>query len=369
MKISYIANVRLPTEKAHGLQIMKTCEAFAALGHTVTLSVPKRSNALREDPFTYYGVRRNFEIRYLWCLDTVHLGPIGFLLQYASFSFAAARAKLWQGADLVYGRDELTLACIVRSSRAPVVWESHVGSWNVVARHLVQRVVRIVTISKGLKDFYEQKGIAAQKIVVAPDGVDLAEFDHPEERSAARKRLGLPIDATIAMYIGRLDGYKGVDTLCDAASLVSDGTIVAIIGGDEPGQVERMSRNYPNVRFLGYRPYRELADNQAAADVLVIPNSAKSEVSSRFTSPLKLFTALVSRRPIVVSDLPSMREVLDEGSAFFFKPDDPRSLAEAIMEAISDPERAAARVRAAGEKARAFSWEARARSILAGVQS
>jgi hypothetical protein len=42
MKILYLADIRLPTEKAHGLQIMKTCEALAKQGVVVTLLVPSK---------------------------------------------------------------------------------------------------------------------------------------------------------------------------------------------------------------------------------------------------------------------------------------------------------------------------------------
>ena len=51
MKITYLANIRLPTEKAHGIQITKMCESFASLGHEVTLVVPDRVSAITTDPF------------------------------------------------------------------------------------------------------------------------------------------------------------------------------------------------------------------------------------------------------------------------------------------------------------------------------
>ena len=54
MKLYYIANARIPTEKAHGVQIMKMCEAFVDAGHEVKLIVPKRKNPIQEDPFAYY---------------------------------------------------------------------------------------------------------------------------------------------------------------------------------------------------------------------------------------------------------------------------------------------------------------------------
>ena len=54
-KLIYIANARIPTEKAHGIQIMKMCEAFAGLGVDVEIIVPKRSvkALINEDPFVF----------------------------------------------------------------------------------------------------------------------------------------------------------------------------------------------------------------------------------------------------------------------------------------------------------------------------
>lgn len=88
-------------------------------------------------------------------------------------------------------------------------------------------------------------------------------------------------------------------------------------------------QRFPHVSFLGERPYKELPINQRAADVLVIPNTARTAISARFTSPLKAFAHMASDVPIVASDVPSIREALSETNAFFFAPDDARSLADA----------------------------------------
>ena len=62
MKIYYIANARMPTEKAHGIQIIYMCKAFADAGMDVELVIPRRLNPIKDDPFDYYGVKRNFRI-------------------------------------------------------------------------------------------------------------------------------------------------------------------------------------------------------------------------------------------------------------------------------------------------------------------
>ena len=62
-KIIYIANVRLPTEKAHGIQTTKMCEAFGNYGLEVELVIPWRFNKIKENTFNYYGVKENFKIK------------------------------------------------------------------------------------------------------------------------------------------------------------------------------------------------------------------------------------------------------------------------------------------------------------------
>lgn len=63
MKLYYIENLRIPTEKAYGIQIMKMAEAFADQGIEVTLVLPKKYTQIKEDPFVYYQVKRNFKIK------------------------------------------------------------------------------------------------------------------------------------------------------------------------------------------------------------------------------------------------------------------------------------------------------------------
>ena len=362
MRLVYIANIRLPTEKAHGVQIMKTCEAFAALGHTVELVVPNRKTPIAEELFGYYGIQNRFQVTKLAVWDTVGFGRVGFFLESVLFAYAVRRYLRGKSFDMLYGRDELVLARM----REPVVWESHTGSWGTSAQKIAREAKKIVVITQGLKEFYVQKGISAEKIVVAPDAVNLDDFAHPESKEAARTRLGLPHDKKIAMYIGRLDGWKGSETLCEASNILPDDIVVAVIGG-EPHQVSELSRRYKKVKFLGYRPYKELPNNQVAADVLILPNTARDEISARFTSPLKLFTYMASGVPIVSSDLPSIREVVSEREVFFAQPDDPQSFANAIVNVANDLAGLVRRAGAARALVQRYEWKSRAKNILAVI--
>jgi glycosyltransferase involved in cell wall biosynthesis len=360
-KIVYITDARLPTEKAHGLQIMKTCEALVKAGNELTLVAPRRRNSITADPFDYYKIATRFPVRRLFTIDLIRYGRIGFFVQIVSFSIVAVFTLPRRGYDLLYGRDEIILATLSLFGFRSIVWESHDGAWNLCARYIVRRSRKLVVVSGGLRDWYIEKGVAEEKIIVIPNAIDPEEFSHPQSQEAARRRLGLPLDVKIALYIGRLDGWKGTDTLLEASKFLSE-IKIALIGGDV-GQVEQLKLKYPNVIFLGYRPYSELPDNQSAADVLVVPNTGKDTISVRFTSPLKLIAHLSSNRPIVASDLPSIREIVGDDAALLVPADDPKALAEGIKKVIEDPVLGAQLAQHAREHSIRYTWIARAEMI------
>ena len=91
MKLYYLSNLRIPTEKAHGIQIVKMCEAFALSGLEVELIVPMKYNEIKEDPYNYYNVKKIFKIIKLFYLDFSKFfhNKIGFFLQTATFLISA----------------------------------------------------------------------------------------------------------------------------------------------------------------------------------------------------------------------------------------------------------------------------------------
>ena len=129
--ILYLANIRLPTEKAHGIQIMKMCEAFSDTGAKVVLVVPNRYNTILQDPFSYYSVRKIFEIVYLPTLDLIFAGRIGFWIQQTLFSIQASFYVFIKRAEIVYSRDELPLFFLsILLPHSIFVWEAHINRFN-----------------------------------------------------------------------------------------------------------------------------------------------------------------------------------------------------------------------------------------------
>jgi glycosyltransferase involved in cell wall biosynthesis len=105
-----------------------------------------------------------------------------------------------------------------------------------------------------------------------------------------------------------------------------------------------------------------VAAHLVRASVLVLPN-VPSAISERYTSPLKLFEYLWLNRPIIASDLTSIREVLSPTSALFVPAGDGRALALAMQRLAVEPDLAASLGRAARTLAPTFTWARRAERL------
>lgn len=367
MKLLYLANARIPTPRAYGLQIMKTCEAFARSGIEVELVVPARNVRTPGDVFAYYGVEKKFTFTTLPVPDLLRFGSIGFLISAILFSEKARWMKSFREADVVYSRDALVLIQYLLLGRK-LVFEAHARP-SFVSRIVARRAYRVITISQGLKDAYIVAGARAENIVVAPDAVDEHLFDNVPERENARKELGLPLDTQIALYAGHLYSRKGADTLAAAATHLPEVRFIFVGGAsDDIALFKEKWEGGANIEIVGHVPHEKIPLYLRAADVLVLPNSGKDEDSARFTSPMKLFEYMASSTPIVASDVPAIREVLDDASARLVLPDDPTALAYGINELLAHPEEAQSRAMNAQTNVARYTWQKRALAILASLR-
>lgn len=362
MKLSYVTSVRLPTDRAHGYAIMKMCEQFAAHDAEVELFVPMRRHGIKTDPFAYYGIKPSFSIRRLWATDLLGkfensrlafaVDQLTFLLSLLSHSFE----------ETAYTRD-YQVALFARAKR--IVLEVHsIPERTYLFFRAVSRASKIIVISNGLKDALVQGGVSLEKIVVAPDAVDLKEFDIEPSRDMWRT-YDVDPNKKIVLYTGHFYGWKGGETLAETAKYLPDGIEIVLMGGVDR-ELADFTKQYASnrVHVIGFQPREKLAALTMSADILVLPNSAKPKISSHYTSPLKLFQYMASGVPIIASDLPSIHEILDDSTAFWFTPDDPRALARAIEYVLSHPDEARKKAAPATEAVKQYTWSHRARAII-----
>lgn len=369
-KLIYISNVRIPTEKAHGIQIMKTCEAFADIGIDVKLVAPHRFNYIKTGPFDYYCVRKNFKITKLPTIDFVKLGRVGFWIQSLSFAIAASLSALFKKTDIIYSREELPLF-FLSFFKKNLFWETHTGRYNFIVKRLLRKCAGIVSITNGLKDFYINKGINNSKILVAPDAVDLEKFAVEASKDQCRQKLGLPRDKKIIMYTGHLYDWKGADTLAEAAKWLGENELVVFVGGVEK-EIKEFKTKYgkiKNILVVGHKPHGDMPFYLKVADVLVLPNRSDNKVSAKYTSPMKLFEYMSAVRPVVASDLPSIREVLSESNALLVESDNAEKLASGIKSVLQDEQFAGRISEQAFLDVKNHTWQKRAEDIIKFLDS
>lgn len=371
MKLYYLANARIPTEKAHGFQIMKMCEEFSSLGNQVELWIPSRKNDINKGAHSFYGLKNNFKIKEIKIFDFnkyhKYLGRFCFWLQMFWFSLKLLFIKTDRDA-IIYTRDP-EIGWIFNLKGNKIILESHnwpkSKSW--LFKYLIKKFDKIITITYGLKELFLAAGFPDSRMMVAPDGVDLEAFDINIDKIQARKKLNLPLNKKIALYCGSLYlyGWKGVDLLLTAAKILPEDYLVVLVGG-ELNELTKIKKEYSrnNLFLAGRRPHDEVPDYLKSADVLVLPNKSGDKMSEQYTSPLKLFEYMASGVPIVASDLPSLREILSEQNSFLVKPNSPLSLAKGIQAVLANSVLAEKFARQAWLEVKKYSWHKRAEKII-----
>ena len=375
MRIIYVSNSRIPTEKAYGVSIVKTCSALAKKGVEVLLLAPRVKNNTKEDIFSYYGVQKNFSIRYIPTFDAVTLGwRYGFLVNQISFGIAVFFLYAWNRKSVVITRDEIA-GFLLGLIGIRAYYDMHGFPERLlwIWRIMLWPVSGIITTNDWkIEQCYTRLGIPKKRMTVVRNGFDPELFVVEKSREVLRKQLNLPNDKPIVLYTGHLYDWKGVFVLAEAAQKMPQVNFI-FVGGTyyHRADFEKRYSNISNIILVGQRPYQEIPLYLKAADVLALPNSTISLGDPRFlvytshdTSPIKLFEYMASGVPIVASDLPSLQEVLNKKNAVLVKPDSPEDLKRGIELILNDKVLASTISKMALGDVKEYTWEKRAEKVL-----
>lgn len=373
MKILYLANTRMPSEKAHTLQIAKMLEALVLTGQEVTLLLTNRKNEIKADIFDYYQLKVKFPVKhiinYFWFVQAANK-KLYFKLVRLVFNLQAFGYGLFTQADAIYSR-EILVSYLLSLFGRPVVFEDHEpkNSKQWLYKFFLKNIKKKIVVPPGLAELYQRWGI--KNYIMVPNAVDLAELDSfPVDKNVWQKEFNFSNSGDfVILYIGHFYRWKGVYTLLDAArKLAGDCKVVMIGGTKEDRSALReyiVDHQLAKVYLKEFVPHSQIYKYLKAADVLVLPNTAQEERSAKYTTPIKLFEYLGSGVPIVASDLPSFSYFLNDGkNALLFRPDEAADLAEKIMTIKDQPSVARDLTRQARETASRFTWQSRAAQII-----
>jgi len=376
----YIANLRLPTDKAHGVQIMKSCEAFAGFTE-VELLVPRLIPLVKKDPFSYYGVKKNFIIKRVPVFEILALtrwiwGWLGYIQSF-SFSISALlylffKKKIHNPNTVLYSRDFITLFVLVLFGANPVAeihdYRSKKPKFRI--NFMLKRCKNIIVNSEGtleaLRNHYPDN-LKLKTAHIFPNGVDFDYFDIKETKEGARQKLGIVSGKKILGYLGRLETVgreKGVSEIIKSFLESSEDALLYIVGG--PNRLVEKYRkefNYSDkVVFVGQVDYSSVPLYLRSFDGVVIPTP--EGLHAKTTSPIKLFEYLASGKIIIAPRIPTITKYLNDDNSILFNPGSIKALSEKIKIAINDRELTHRLSQQSLLDARNYSWQTRAKLIL-----
>jgi glycosyltransferase involved in cell wall biosynthesis len=222
-------------------------------------------------------------------------------------------------------------------------------------RWVVNRAAwRIVAVSRELADGVVTDGLAADKVVIIPNGVDLDGLAAPGDAGALKAEILGDEDATAVLFVGRLVEEKAIDRLLDVWAALPPGRQVLVIVGDGPlrGDLERRAAAQglaESVRFVGHR--HDALRFYAMADVFVLPSATEGLSNS-------LLEAMAAGLPVVASDVGGNRDVITPGSGILVDWRQVPACVALLSRLLQDDRLRKDMGAAARERARAFAMEA-----------
>jgi glycosyltransferase involved in cell wall biosynthesis len=363
MRIVCISAAQIPSDTANSIQVMKVCQAFAQLGQDVTLFVPgtQPSGASQLQLKSLYGLRIDFPIHWLaignrrlfpWIAvwqarrlvpDMLYCWP----LQSAALGLLAGKPSMLELHDFPAGRFGLLWLrfFLILSGRK-----------------------RCLPITDALRRALR---LPEEQTVLAPDGVDIERYRDLPNPDSARRQLNLP-EAPTVLCTGHLYAGRGADLFLSLAAKFPQARFIWVGGRPMDVQIwNGRAASLPNVTFTGFVPNELIPLYQSAADVLLMPYGRAVTTSSggntaEFCSPMKMFEYMAAGRAILTSDLPVLREVLDETKAVFSPLEQADAWESALGELLADPQRRQALGQNARSAVEQYSWMRRAQRVLEG---
>jgi glycosyltransferase involved in cell wall biosynthesis len=377
VRIVCIALARIPYYTANSIQVMKTCQAMAQLGHDVSLIVFDNPEAGGIQPWetvaNFYGLQTYFEIIYY------PFHKRGFIRRL--FPWRALRKAIALTPDILYVWPVQSAVGGLLLGR-PVIFELHdrpSGRFGPFWYRLFLRMrgrKRLLLITSALQNVLERvysPKLPNEQVVIAPNGVDIERFESLPNVETARRELDFPEKTTVACT-GHLYAGRGAELFLKLASHFPQVHFLWV--GGQPDdvaawQVRAVEGGLDNVTFTGFVPNQDLPLYQAAADILLMPygpNIAGSSGgnSADICSPMKMFEYLATGRAIITSDLPVIREILDEQNAVFCPPEDLSAWKDALEKLLGSPERREILAQHARSDAERYTWIARSQKALQG---
>ena len=233
---------------------------------------------------------------------------------------------------------------------------------------VLKRAESVCCLSEISKSLLLKRGVAGEKILVTPDGVNLNKFSRNRDGSEIRKRCGMDGKVVVG-YVGVLRRFWGIYTILESAREIlsqrNDFHFIVIGEGKDDSDIKRFlekNRLTDNFTMTGTIPHDDIPEYIAAMDIGLAPYGYEELF---YASPMKIFEYMAMGKPMIATAQGQIKDIIKHGeNGLLIGPDDSSGLAKAILELGGNKDM----MRNMGLKARAtvesYTWEANARKVL-----
>ena len=320
MKILYISQSEIPSESANSIHVMKMCCSLSKIKDTevdLFCLSPFDNKLDTKNVYNFYLVEKNFNILRLNVLNFWLFREIQTLI-YIIYCL------LKKNYDLIYSRS-IQISWFLGLFGIKTILETHSPpskKTTLLFKNLLKKnkIKKLIVINRALKDyfvnnFYINKNL---KIQVSPDASDKLYIDK-------KKFKKIDIKKNSVGYLGHLYQGRGIDLIIKLAKNLPSNNFYIVGGTKAHLETWKKQVGSSNIFFLGFKDQLECNILRKKFDFLIAPYQRKVYVhgsiyqetkknktleTSKWMSPLKLFEYMSTKKPIISSDLQSIKEIL-----------------------------------------------------------
>ncbi|HEX8554199.1 MAG TPA: TIGR04063 family PEP-CTERM/XrtA system glycosyltransferase [Sphingomonas sp.] len=358
MRILHVLDHGLPLQSGYSFRTRAILKAQGARGWAAeAVTGPRHGTSPAEtetvDGLTFYRTRGG------------RRKGLGEVAGMAGFVAAIDRAVTRFRPDILHAHspalDAVAAWAVAKRRRLPVVYEirafwedAAVGNGTGQEGSLRYRATRalenwavaradgVAVICEGLRTDLLARGVAPDKVIVSPNGVDLTLFGAPPPPDRALATELELEGADVVGFIGSFYDYEGLDDLIAAMPALVAATprarLLMVGGGPMEEALRAQAAASPAaaaIRFVGRVPHGEVERYYGLVDILAYPRKAMRLTD--LVTPLKPLEAMAQGRLVAASNVGGHRELIRDGeTGTLFAPDDPAAIAQALAAMFAD---------------------------------
>lgn len=363
MKIYYIAETNLNNQSAYSQHVIKMCDAFLQNNFETILLLPLQKKISYKKIYKDYSLKGKKK----FIINSILKKNLTNFLNRVLFAFKVVNIiKRSKGSKLIITRSLITSFCLSLNEINHIL-EIHSELRSITKFLLInlnfinsKYVKKVIFISKALSKKFK---IDKKKMFILHDGVDTKNFKNKNTKNHLKN----------VIYIGSFYKGRGIELIIKLAKQFRE--LNFSLYGDNSNYINTKTDHIKNLKFYGFKKYKDVPSLLLKSDILLMPYSnyveirAKGINTAEYCSPLKMFDYLAAGKIIVSSKLSGICEVLKHNkNSILVKDFNYKSWEKSILEIINGKYNIKKIQANSYKTAKKFTWKKRAKKIIDVMQ-